>query len=76
MARKSIIKTEIEQAEANGFKLYKQGSGKITLTHGSKLCIAYAMCAKEHPDADVEYLVGGNKRYQSQGSDWAVVYTE
>lgn len=75
MARKSIIKTEIERAEAIGFKLYKQGSGKISYKNGSKLNQAWDNCRAEHPKSEMVTLVGGRKQHLTQGSDWAVVYS-
>ena len=73
MARKSLIQMRIEEKEAEGYKLYKQGSGKIVMLSKSKLRDTYADCAATKPQ-EVIFVTGAKKRYASEGHDWAVMY--
>ena len=74
MSRKSLIQMRIEEEEADGYKLYKQGSGIISTSERSKLGACLTACESDNHAADVIYVTGAKKRYASEGHDWAVMY--
>ena len=74
MARKSLIQMRIEEKEAEGYKLYKQGSGTISTAQGAKLGANLIVCKVNNHTEDVIYVTGAKKRYASEGHDWAVMY--
>ena len=77
MPRKSLMNQEIEKYSAEGYKLFKRGSGTISMRKSAKLAQAWDDCQNAHKRAEVMYAVGARAgQRMTEGYEWAVLYKQ
>ena len=73
ITKRRYIEFEILKAEKEGYEVYQEGRGSISLDCRSSLFCALRACEKAFPSADIIHVIGGGSKGPIQ-RDWAVMY--